>query len=161
MAHDEHTTDDDIGAGAEPGIERLEKRHVPEKVSSLRKNLYRKAKQEPKFRFYALYDRIYRKDVLTAAARQVISNKGAPGVDGVTVDQIVDAEGSPQLLVDELHEELRAKRYRPQPVRRLQRRDSRGRRHGGAPARPGHLAPSRVRHDHVPTGVALQHRTEH
>lgn len=119
MARDEHTTDDDIGNGADPGIERLEKRHLPEKVSSLRRNLYRKAKQEPKFRFYALYDRIYRKDVLTAAARQVISNKGAPGVDGVTVDQIVDAEGSPQKIVDELHEELRAKRYRPQPVRRV------------------------------------------
>jgi RNA-directed DNA polymerase len=54
-----------------------------------------------------------------AAVRQVLSNKGAPGVDGVTVDQIVDAEGSPQIIVDVLHEELRTKRYRPQPVRRV------------------------------------------
>jgi len=119
LAHDEHTTDDDTGQTADPGLERLEKRYLPEKVSSLRRNLYRKAKQEPKFRFYALYDRLYRKDVLMAAARQVISKKGAPGVDGVTVDQIVDAEGSPQVLVDVLHDELRTKRYRPQPVRRV------------------------------------------
>lgn len=96
-----------------------ERRTLPEKVSLLRRKLYQKAKQEPKFRFYALYDRIYRHDVLAAAWEQVCSNKGAPGVDGVTIDQIVNSEGGPASLVEELHEALRAKTYRPQSVRRV------------------------------------------
>ena len=96
-----------------------ERRTLPPKLSSLRQKLYQKAKREPKFRFYVLYDRIYRRDVLKAAWEQVRANKGAPGVDGVTIDQIVHAEGGPDRLVEELHEELRSKRYRPQPVYRV------------------------------------------
>lgn len=96
-----------------------ERRKCPKKLSLLRQKLYQKAKREPKFRFYALYDRIYRQDVLWAAWEQVRRNQGAAGVDGVTIDQIVDSEGGPQRLVEELREELRGKTYRPDAVQRV------------------------------------------
>ena len=92
-------------------------RVLPPKVCRLRRRLSEKAKREPKFRFYALYDRVYRPDVLKSAWRIVARNGGAAGVDGVTIQQVVD--GGEQAFVDELHEELKAKRYRPQPVRRV------------------------------------------
>lgn len=91
----------------------------PRKLSSLRRKLYQKAKQEPRFRFYALYDRIYREDVLLAGWCQVRKNRGAPGVDGETIAQIVESEGGPKRLVKELQEELRTKSYQPRPVRRV------------------------------------------
>jgi len=100
-----------------------ETRQLPPKLSLLRRKLSQKAKQEPKFRFYALYDRIYRWDTLMTAWNQVAENRGAAGVDGVTIQDIVsrgddETSGLIDFLV-ELQKELQEKRYQPQPVRRV------------------------------------------
>ena len=88
---------------------------LPVKVSELRRKLGHKAKQQPRFRFYALYDRISRSDVLLAAWHLVLKNDGAPGVDGVSLRDITDHRA----LLKTLQEELRTKTYRPQPVKRV------------------------------------------
>jgi RNA-directed DNA polymerase len=87
-------------------------------VSQLRWKLGRKAKQEPKFRFYTLYDRICRTDVLTVAWWLVLKNDGAPGIDGMSCRDIMEGPGAGKFLKD-LQEELRTKRYRPQAVKRV------------------------------------------
>jgi len=92
---------------------------LPEKLTSLRQKLGHKAKQEPKFRFYAVYDRIYRRDVLWAAWLQVQANGGSAGVDGVSIEMIEASEDGARQLVEHLHAELRTKTYRPQAVRRV------------------------------------------
>jgi group II intron reverse transcriptase/maturase len=88
-----------------------------ESVQKLQTALHAKAKGEPKFRFYALYDKVYRKDVLWMAWRRCLVNGGAPGVDGQTFENI-EAYGATKWL-EELAEELRTKTYQPQAVRRV------------------------------------------
>ena len=94
-------------------------RGLPEKVFRLRKKLYIKAKQEPDYRFYTLYERIYRRDVLVAAWDQVFANDGAPGVDGVRIEDVVASPGGVGGFLDAIHESLKARRYRPRAVRRV------------------------------------------
>jgi RNA-directed DNA polymerase len=97
----------------------VKKIRLPVKLTTLRQKLYRKAKLEPKFRFYALYDRIYRRDVLSSAYQIARANQGAAGVDGVTFEDIESSAGGIEGFVDEIQESLRARTYRPMAVRRV------------------------------------------
>jgi len=90
---------------------------TPDRIRSLQRKLYRKAKAEPDCRFHQLYDKVWREDILFHAWRLARAKAGAPGVDGVTFVQI-EAQGLADWL-DRLREELREKTYRPQPVRRV------------------------------------------
>jgi RNA-directed DNA polymerase len=90
---------------------------TPESIRRLQRKLYCKAKAEPQFRFYQLYDKIWREDILQHAWNLVRSNRGAPGVDGVDFEQIERA--GLQDWLQGLQEELRTQRYRPQAVRRV------------------------------------------
>jgi len=117
------TTEESDGLLWDQQLDKPEKKSgviLPPKVSELRWKLGQKAKQEPRFRFYTLYDRIYRGDVLRIAATLVLNHNGAAGVDGVTCqDLLTRDEPAWNAFFRELHEELRTKRYRPQPVKRV------------------------------------------
>ncbi len=91
---------------------------TPDAIRTLQRKLYTKAKQEPAYRFYALYDKIYREDILSHAWRLVRINGGSPGIDGIDFEAIERGEGVEGFL-RELARDLQAKTYRAQPVRRV------------------------------------------
>jgi RNA-directed DNA polymerase len=91
---------------------------TPETIRTLQRKLYTKAKQEPAYRFYALYDKLYRADILSHAWRLVKANQGSPGVDGISFEAIEQGEGVDTFL-RELAQSLKDKTYRAQPVRRV------------------------------------------
>jgi len=90
---------------------------TPDNIRTLRRTLYLKAMAEPSYRFYLLYDKIYRTDILRHAYDLVRANKGAAGVDGVTC-ATVEAAGLENWLAG-IETELRTKTYQSQPVRRV------------------------------------------
>lgn len=90
---------------------------TPDKIRTLQRKLYRKAKAEPAFRLCVPYDKICRDDILYHAYRPARANAGSPGVDGVTFERI-EAAGAQEWLAG-LREELVSSTYRPQPVRRV------------------------------------------
>jgi len=91
---------------------------TPDAIRTLQRKLYTKAKQEPAYRFYALYDKTYREDLLSHAWRLVRTNGGSPGIDGIDFEAIERGEGVEGFL-RELARDLQAKIYRAQPVRRV------------------------------------------
>lgn len=91
---------------------------TPQNIRKFQRKLYRKAKREPDFRFYSLYDKIYRQDVLHHAYRLVKERRGGPGMDGRTFDDI-EEEGLSNWL-DGLREDLKEGTYEPKPLKRVE-----------------------------------------
>jgi RNA-directed DNA polymerase len=88
-----------------------------EKIQEFQRKLNEKAKANPKFRFYSLYDKIYRRDIMEEAYRRAKSNGGTSGVDGETFEDI-EGKGISEYIT-ELREELKEGRYKPKPVKRV------------------------------------------
>ncbi len=91
---------------------------TPESIRTLQRKLYRKAKQEPARRFHALYDKVYRADILCHAYHLVRAKQGSPGIDGVTFEAI-EENGGATAFVAELAKALRDRTYKPDPVKRV------------------------------------------
>ena len=92
---------------------------LPPSLQVLRQKLGQKAKQQKRYRFYSLYALVYRRDVLTAALAAVRRNDGAPGVDGISLDQITATPEREAGFLEGIERDLKAKTYRAQPVRRV------------------------------------------
>jgi group II intron reverse transcriptase/maturase len=92
---------------------------TPDKIRQLQITLYRKAKAEPKYRFWSLYGELLRKDVLETALAAQQRNGGAAGVDGQSMESITADPALRQQWLERLQQELKAKTYRPSPVRRV------------------------------------------
>ena len=90
-----------------------------ESVSALQRKLYQKAKQQPEFRFYALYDKVYRSDVLQRAYELVKQNKGSPGLDGITFKKIEQEIGK-QIYLQALQKKLKGNTYQASPIKRVE-----------------------------------------
>ena len=101
-----------------------------DRVRALQRVLYRCAKQDKDRRFHALYDKVARSDVLWKAWGEVRANRGAPGVDGVSIDDVMDSGVSE--FLEGLAAKLRSGTYRPRPLRRV---------YIPKPGRPGQLRP--------------------
>jgi RNA-directed DNA polymerase len=102
-------------------------------LPALQRVLYRSAKQDPARRFHALYDKLARSDVMWRAWCDVAANRGAPGVDGVTIDDVAAAGvAGVRAFLDDLAARVRAKTYRPAPLRRV---------HIPKPGQPGRTRP--------------------
>jgi RNA-directed DNA polymerase len=115
LSRNENTTDQPADL---PEAFAVNSKGLPGKVFLLRQTLYLKAKREPQFRFYALYDRIYRPDVLRAAWEQVARKDGAPGVDDVSIEMVRNSEHGESGFLGEIEQSLRNRTYRPQAVKR-------------------------------------------
>jgi RNA-directed DNA polymerase len=105
----------------EEGVEELSFREaiLPPSLRELRQKLGQKAKQQRRFRFYSLYALVYRTDVLQAAWAAVRRNDGAPGVDGVSLEQITATPEGEAAFLSEIERSLKDKTYRAQSVRRV------------------------------------------
>src|SRR5437763_16476521 len=96
---------------------RLNGKGLPRNVFLLRQKLYLKAKREPAFRFYTLYEAVCRSDVLRAAWERVSANGGAPGVDGLSIEAVLKGEHGVSGFLGESERSLKDRTYRPQPVK--------------------------------------------